>query len=129
MGALLTNPVGIRDWVTEFRAASGGPFQINIWIPDPAPQRNAKAEARVREFLSAWGPPVPTDAGDTLPPNFAEQCEAFLEVKPTVVSSIMGLFPPGFVARLKEKGIAWFATATTLAEARLAQAASATDAA
>jgi nitronate monooxygenase len=32
----------------------------------------------------------------------------------------MGVFPPGFVKRLKENGIAWFATATTLAEARIA---------
>jgi nitronate monooxygenase len=37
----------------------------------------------------------------------------------------MGLFPPEFVARLKEKGIAWFATATTLAEARQARSAGA----
>jgi nitronate monooxygenase len=32
----------------------------------------------------------------------------------------MGVFPEGFVQRLKERGIAWFATATTLAEARIA---------
>ena len=30
----------------------------------------------------------------------------------------MGLFPSGFVSRLKQRGIAWFATATTLGEAR-----------
>ena len=30
----------------------------------------------------------------------------------------MGVFPEKFVARLKENGIAWFATATTLAEAQ-----------
>ena len=34
----------------------------------------------------------------------------------------MGLFPLEFVTRLKEKGIAWFATATTVAEAQRAQA-------
>jgi nitronate monooxygenase len=37
----------------------------------------------------------------------------------------MGLYPPEFVAQLKENGIAWFATATTLAEAKQAQAAGA----
>jgi nitronate monooxygenase len=41
------------------------------------------------------------------------------------VSSIMGMYPPRFVARLEERGIAWFATATTLAEAQRAEAAGA----
>jgi nitronate monooxygenase len=37
----------------------------------------------------------------------------------------MGLFEPDYVARLKAAGIAWFATATTLAEARAAERAGA----
>jgi nitronate monooxygenase len=37
----------------------------------------------------------------------------------------MGLFPPDLVTRFKASGIAWFATATTLAEARRAHAAGA----
>ena len=48
-----------------------------------------------------------------------------VELKPTAVSSIMGVYPPEFVERFKDKGIAWFATATTLDEARRAQAAGA----
>ena len=124
-GALLTKPAGIRDWVKEFRSASSGPFQLNIWIPDPKPARDPAAEARVRTFLAAWGPEVPATAGDAPLPDFREQCETFHEVKPTVVSSIMGLFPPEFVLRLKENSIAWFATATTLVEAQQAQAAGA----
>jgi nitronate monooxygenase len=74
----------------------------------------------MREFLEAWGPPVAPSAGDTTLPDFNAQCEALLEVAPTAVSSIMGLFPSAFVRRLKERRIAWFATATTLAEARAA---------
>jgi nitronate monooxygenase len=117
MGALMTKPPGIRAWVNEFRSASSGPFQLNTWIPDPKPERDAQAEARMRAFLAAWGPKVSVTAGDAVPPDFREQCETFLELNPTAVSSIMGLFPSEFVARLKEKEIAWFATATTLAEA------------
>jgi nitronate monooxygenase len=79
----------------------------------------------VRSFLASWGPEVSPDAGDTTLPDFRLQCEAFLEARPTAVSSIMGLFPPDFVARLKDNGIAWFATATTLAEAQQARAAGA----
>ena len=121
MGALLTPPEGIRTWVREFRAMSGGPFQLNVWIPDPKPRRDAKAEAEIRKFLESWGPSVPSSGGDAVPPDFDAQCEAFLETAPTAVSSIMGLFPAAFVRRLKERGIAWFATATTLAEAKIAQ--------
>jgi nitronate monooxygenase len=120
MGALLTPPAGIRAWVQEFRSNSGGPFQLNVWIPDPKPQRDAEAEGRIREFLQAWGPPVPSSAGDSALPNFDAQCETFLDVVPRAVSSIMGLFPERFVSRLKDRGVAWFATATTLAEARTA---------
>jgi len=120
MGALMTEPAGIRAWVAEFRAASGGAFQLNTWIPDPQPARDPAAEHRVRSFLETWGPAVPASAGDAAPPDFDAQCEAFLEMEPTAVSSIMGLFPSGFVSRLKQRGMAWFATATTLGEARQA---------
>src|SRR5437764_9514998 len=44
MGALLTPPAGIRAWVEEFRSNSSGPFQLNIWIPDPEPPRDRDAE-------------------------------------------------------------------------------------
>jgi nitronate monooxygenase len=121
MGALLTPPNGIRDWVREFRSGSRGPVQLNLWIPDPKPVRDTVAEDRMRRFLAAWGPPVPPAAGDTVPPDFDAQCEALLEAAPTAVSSIMGVFPPAFVSRCKERRIAWFATATTLAEARIAR--------
>ena len=125
MGALISRPAAIRTWAEEFRAGSNGPFQLNTWVPDPAPHRDGEAEARVRAFLSRWGPEVPAGAGDAVPPDFQEQCETFLEVRPAAVSSIMGLFPPEYVRRLKEKGIAWFATATTVAEALAAKAAGA----
>ncbi len=125
LGALQMNPAGVREWVNEFRSASNGPFQINLWIPDPPPRRDADAEASVRTFLAKWGPEVPAFAGDFAPPDYREQFATLIDVKPTAVSSIMGLYPREFVARLKENGIAWFATATTLAEARQAQAAGA----
>ena len=87
MGALMTSPEGISEWVAEFRSQSNGPFQLNRWIP--------------------------------------QQCEAFLAAEPFVVSSIMGLFPAAFVRRLKDRGIAWFACVTTLAEALEAERAGA----
>src|SRR5262245_37675214 len=125
LGALVTTPAGIRDWVREFKAGSNGALQINTWIPDPPPHRDADAESRIRSFMAAWGPAVPAEAGDVPRPDFDGQCEVFLESEPRVVSSIMGLYSPEFVKRLKQKGIAWFATVNTLADARRAQAAGA----
>src|SRR5438105_9000475 len=62
MGALITPPDGIRAWVKEFRSGSPRPFQLNVWIPDPAPRRDPDAEARMRTFLAAWGSPVSSQA-------------------------------------------------------------------
>lgn len=124
-GALLMQPEEIIAWADEVRAGTDGPFQINLWIPDPAPKRDPAHEARVRDFLAAWGPEVPADAGDATPPDFSAQCETLLEAAPPIVSSVMGLFPGDFVARLKQQGIAWFANISTVAEAVVAEKAGA----
>jgi nitronate monooxygenase len=124
-GALLLPPAAIAAWIAEFRGASNGAVQLNLWIPDPAPLRDPAHEARLRGFLAGWGPPVPAEAGDATPPDFAAQCEALLAAGPPIVSSVMGLYPADFVARLKARGIAWFANVSTVAEAVAAEAAGA----
>ena len=124
-GCLLMQPAAIKAWAAEARAGSNGGFQLNLWIPDPPPARDAAAEARTRAFLATWGPEVPPEAADVTPPDFAAQCEAILEAGPSVVSSIMGVYPPEFVVRMKARGIRWFATVTTVREALEAEAAGA----
>jgi nitronate monooxygenase len=124
-GVVLMQPSEIAAWVAEVRAKTNGAFQLNTWIPDPAPPRDPQHEGKVRDFLAQWGPAVPADAGDAVPPDFGTQCEAILAAGPRIVSSVMGLYPPNFVARLKQKGIAWFANVSTVAEARAAEQAGA----
>ncbi|WP_203070316.1 NAD(P)H-dependent flavin oxidoreductase [Falsiroseomonas ponticola] len=124
-GALLMGPDAILDWARTVRSATNGAFQMNLWIPDPPPARDAAREAALRGFLQGWGPAVPPEAGDAAPPDFGAQCEALLQAAPAVVSSIMGVYPADFVARLKQRGIAWWATASTVAEARAAEEAGA----
>lgn len=116
-GVLMLGSDAIAAWMREFRAGSQGPAQLNLWVPDPPPRRDAEHERRVRDFLAGWGPAVAPSAGDATPPDFAAQFQAVLDARPAAVSSIMGLFPPPFVAQLKARGIAWFAVATTVAEA------------
>src|SRR6478736_4824789 len=52
--ALLMQPKEIEDWAAEVRANVDGPFQINLWIPEPPPVRDRSHAIRVREFLSRW---------------------------------------------------------------------------
>src|SRR3954451_4008873 len=50
-GALLMSPAMIEDWVNEFRRSGRMALQLNLWIPDPPPDRNAARETAVRTFL------------------------------------------------------------------------------
>ncbi|GGC40596.1 2-nitropropane dioxygenase [Siccirubricoccus deserti] len=125
-GALMSSPAAMADWVASFRSRSNGAFQINLWIPDPAPVRDAAHEARVRERLERLaGIAVPDPGPGPFVQDFAAQLEALLTAGPVVASCIMGVLPPEVAARLAERGIAWFANATTVAEARAAEAAGA----
>src|SRR5207244_8727906 len=53
-GALLMQPSEIESWAAQMRAGSNGAFQLNLWIPDPAPKRYSVHESRVRDFLASW---------------------------------------------------------------------------
>ncbi len=124
-GALNSKPAAIAAWASEFRARSNGAFQINLWIPDPPPVRDATKEHATAEFLGRFGPvPAIPDDGP-LVEDFEAQCEAMLAAGPAIISSIMGVFPEKIVATLKARGMAWFAAATTLREAKEAVAAGA----
>ncbi|AXC09943.1 Enoyl-[acyl-carrier-protein] reductase [FMN] [Acidisarcina polymorpha] len=124
-GALLLSPASIASWAEEFRSESDGPFQMNLWVSDPAPIRDAASEHRQRTFLSTWGPAVPAESADAQLEDPQAQLQALLQARPRVISSIMGLFPPAFISEMKAHGILWFATATTVSEARAAAAAGA----
>jgi nitronate monooxygenase len=124
-GALLLHSQEMKNWAAEFRSGSSGLFQINLWIPEAAPTRDAEHEAQVRRFLERWGPPLPVEAGDIVLQDFDAQCKALLEIRPTAISSIMGLYPPDVARQAKARGILWFATATTIAEGKVAEAAGA----
>ena len=58
-GAVLMQPEAILEWAKAFRSESRGPFQINLWVTGPVPQRDHGLESQQREFLGQWGPAVP----------------------------------------------------------------------
>jgi nitronate monooxygenase len=124
-GVLPMTAADIVAWVDRVRAAGVDAFQLNTWIPDPPPHRDREHESRVRAFLERWGPPVPAQAADAPAPDFRGQFEAMVAARPPVISSVMGLYDADQIAALKANGIAWFATITTVNEARMAAAAGA----
>ncbi|MGH3764119.1 MAG: NAD(P)H-dependent flavin oxidoreductase [Pseudonocardiaceae bacterium] len=121
-GVLGDHPERIAEWVEQFRAGSSGAFQLNIWIPDPPSHGRDRIDA-ARQFLERFGTAGSPDSRPA--PVFHEQCEAMLAARPTVISSIMGLFDLDYVRRLHEQGIGWFACAATLDDALAAQQAGA----
>ncbi|WP_342071651.1 NAD(P)H-dependent flavin oxidoreductase [Yoonia algicola] len=124
-GCLLMQPEDITNWAQQMRSGSNGAFQLNVWIPDPDPTRDPDHEAHLREFLGQWGPEVlPEDAEAPLV-DFEAQCDAMLAAGPHVISSIMGVYPAAFVERMKQHGVKWFATVTSVTEAMAAEAAGA----
>jgi len=124
-GTLLMDAQSINNWVSDVRSSTNGGFQLNTWIPDPEPARDLANEKRVSEFLNQWGPEVDPAVADKIAPSFDAQCEAMIEARPHVISSIMGLYPAHYVKRMKAADIAWFATVTTVAEALAAESAGA----
>ena len=124
-GALLMQPAAIKAWAAEVRAGSNGGFNLNLWIPDPPPNARRRGRGCRARLPARLGTGRRARGGRRLAPDFAAQCEAMLEVGPTIISSIMGLYPPAFVERMKAKGIKWFANATTVTEAKAAEAAGA----
>lgn len=124
-GCLMMQPDEIADWARKMRAGSNGAFQLNLWIPGPNPLRDPAHEARVRAFVGQFGPEVSAEDSEASPPDFEAQCDAMLAAGPHVISSIMGVYPTPFVSRMKEHGVKWFATVTTVTEALAAEAAGA----
>ncbi|MFO1058290.1 MAG: nitronate monooxygenase [Dongiaceae bacterium] len=113
------------------RLGSGGAGRQQRRLPDeslgarsaPAPRsRRGGGGTQLPRRLGAAGARGGRRLGAA---GLAAQCAALLAAGPAVVSSIMGLFPPELVAELKARRIAWFATATTVGEARAAAAAGA----
>lgn len=127
-GVVLDTPERIAEWMVEFRSTEpSGAVQLNVWVPEapgyPDDQR-AELVRGAEAFLGRFGEPgTPRSPGRL--PDYRQQCEAMLAARPTVISSIMGLFDEAYVGRLHDAGIAWFACATTLREALAAEAAGA----
>lgn len=110
----------IRATGAQLRAATDGPFALNIWLPlgdevEPNPQHAVFAQG-LAPFYEAVGVQVPAQPDRYLPP-LDEQMEAIWEVAPAVLSVVFGIPSPSVIEEARQRGIRVVGTATTVAEA------------
>src|SRR4051794_27503094 len=81
------SPEQIKRTVADLRAATSGPFLLNLWVVDeadaapPDPAALAAAAERLRPFYADLGIEVPP-APARLLPSFPAQVDAVLEARP-----------------------------------------------
>ena len=128
IGVGATDAAGARAMIAELRAATARPFNVNVFVHGPAradAQREAAWLAGLSPIFGAYGAEPPT-ALRTIYRSFAEDdamLAALVETAPPVVSFHFGVPAPERVAALRATGAVLLATATSLAEAKAAEAA------
>ncbi|XXF07549.1 nitronate monooxygenase [Pseudomonas sp. D1-3] len=115
-----------RQMIRETRAATGKPFNINVFChhlssADAAVERAWLAH--LQPYFAEFGAAAPAAIRDIYC-SFQEdegQLEVLLEERPPIVSFHLGLPPRERINALKQAGITLLASATTLEEGLLAQ--------
>jgi nitronate monooxygenase len=128
-GAVNLAADAIGPLVTELRAATTKPFNINLWvndhdagglaIDDDAYERALDVMAPYFDELGVARPAKPARFHQP----FAEQIEALIEAAPPVFSFVFGVPSPAILAECRRRDILTIGTATTLAEAEALEAA------
>lgn len=123
IGVGATDAAGARAMIAAVRAATGRPFNVNLFVhrtPRADPAREAAWLAALAPFFAEFGATPPATLR-TIYRSFADDPEMLamlLEVAPPVVSFHFGLPSPETIAALRGREIVLLATATSLAEAR-----------
>ncbi|MEJ2457677.1 MAG: nitronate monooxygenase [Novosphingobium sp.] len=122
------SPDAARRDIAAVRAATGRAFNVNLFAHAPCtsdPAREAAWLDALRPVFAQFEAEPPA-ALETIYPTFTgnrEMLSALVDMAPPVVSFHFGLPEPDAVAALKAAGCLLLASATSLAEARLARGA------
>ncbi|MDL2192677.1 nitronate monooxygenase [Cobetia sp. LC6] len=122
IGVGATNADGARRMITELRALTDRPFNVNVFVHS-APTHGSARESAWRKWLAPRFQDfeaTPPDRLDTLYTSFADDPDMqamLLETRPPVISFHFGLPSRDIIRALKESGIWLMATATNLEEA------------
>lgn len=128
LGLGMSTVAQARQFITETRALTDRPFNVNLFCHQPA-ERDAEREAAWLRHLA----PLFAEVGVEPPAALNEVATSFLvdeamqrlvlELRPAIVSFHFGLPPEGYLTALREAGIRTLATATNQREAAVIEAA------
>jgi nitronate monooxygenase len=119
----------VREQVTEFRARTDRPLHLNFFCHRP-PELNNAREAAWRERLAPYyqelaiDPAAPVASANRRPFD-AAMCDLVVALEPEAVSFHYGMPEAALVRQLQAAGCLILCSATTVAEARAAEAAGA----
>ena len=121
LGAGYLPPDSIRAAIQAIRGLTDRPFGVNLFVPDPAPDPDAAAQAvaRARTLLE----PLAAELGVALPTelslvDFDAQAAVLVEERVPVVSVTFGVPSARWVAALQWIGTVLIGTASTVAEGK-----------
>lgn len=124
IGAARMQPADIRKAYQNITSKTNGPFAINLFIP-PTPQNTlsecSETRLKVQGVMSAVAERLKDTK--TLPaqipplPDYNEQVETVLELKPAILSWTFGIPSTDIINRAKKSGIKLIGTATSVPEA------------
>jgi nitronate monooxygenase len=115
----------IEQAIRKTRALTDRPFAVNLFAPGAHQPLSGDVGTQLRllapihERLGLDPPAMP----DRVAAYFTEQMEAVLAAKISIVSFTFGLLPPDAMNRLHGQGAFVMGTATTVAEAKMLEAA------
>src|SRR5690606_37520768 len=128
LGLGASSPAQARELIAQTRALTALPVNYNLFCHAPA-QADAAREAalceRLRPLFAEFGAAPPAALREIYPSFLADPAmlELLLEQRPAVLSFHFGLPLQAWIERLKGAGICLLACVTTVAEAKLAEAA------
>lgn len=125
IGAARMQPNAIRQAYKNIVSKTNGPFAINLFIPTTAQNTLLETCPETRRKVQDVVNVVAENLKDTntnpaeLPqiPDYSEQIETVLELKPAIFSWTFGIPSEDIIARAKSSGIKLIGTATSVPEA------------
>lgn len=116
-------PARITATAQAIKAATAGPFALNLWLPVPGEEEPQPDEEQfqawvdvLRPYFEELGLELPV-LPDSWMPDVDEQIAAAIEARPAALSFVFGVPSPAVVESAHRNGIAVVGTATTVEEA------------
>jgi nitronate monooxygenase len=122
-GAYTLSAQEIYDVNSQIRAATGKPYNINLWVSDTdaidgsvTDEQYEQASRLFKPYFDEAGIPLPAKPAP-FASRFANQLQVILDIRPNVFSFMFGTLPADVLEECRKRGIITVGAATTLDEA------------